>query len=207
MRVIDQHIAGFQASALQEFADRAPWELTRGSTDIVGRLLSRLGEGYAVTNSVAVHLTAIVEHAAIIKGPAIIGPDCFIAAGAYVRGGCWLESHCTLWPGSELKSSFVFSGSKLAHFNFVGDSILGHDVNLEAGAIIANYRNKRDAAAISFMHANTRIDTGVDKFGALVGDGARIGANAVIAPGAFIAPGTIIERLALLDRGVGVSGS
>jgi bifunctional N-acetylglucosamine-1-phosphate-uridyltransferase/glucosamine-1-phosphate-acetyltransferase GlmU-like protein len=98
-------------------------------------------------------------------------------------------------------------GSKLAHFNFVGDSILGHDVNLEAGAIVANYRNERDAPAISFMHANARIDTGVDKFGALVGDGARIGANAVIAPGAFIAPGTIIGGLSLLDRGVGVSGS
>jgi UDP-N-acetylglucosamine diphosphorylase / glucose-1-phosphate thymidylyltransferase / UDP-N-acetylgalactosamine diphosphorylase / glucosamine-1-phosphate N-acetyltransferase / galactosamine-1-phosphate N-acetyltransferase len=51
----------------------------------------------------------------------------FIAAGAYVRGGCWLEANCVLGPGAELKSSFVFAGTKLAHFNFVGDSILGRE--------------------------------------------------------------------------------
>ena len=98
------------------------------------------------------------------------------------------------------KSSFVFRGSKLAHFNFVGDSILGCEVNLEAGAIIANYRNEQDNPAISFTHKGQLIDTGVIKFGALVGDRTRIGANAVIAPGAILAPATIVGRLALVDQ-------
>jgi UDP-N-acetylglucosamine diphosphorylase / glucose-1-phosphate thymidylyltransferase / UDP-N-acetylgalactosamine diphosphorylase / glucosamine-1-phosphate N-acetyltransferase / galactosamine-1-phosphate N-acetyltransferase len=201
MRALDDHIAGFRASPLEEFADREPWELTRGSIEIVEQLLHRLGEHYAVTADVAVHLTATIEDAAIIKGPAIIGPDCFIAAGAYIRGGCWLDGGCVLGPGVELKSSFLFQGAKLAHFNFVGDSILGRDVNLEAGAIIANCRNEQPARAISFMHNGKRIDTGTKKFGALVGDGVKIGANAVIAPGVFIAPGTIVPRLSLLDQG------
>jgi len=200
MSAFDDHIAGFRASPLKEFADREPWEITRGSIEIVEQLLFRLGEHYAVTADVAVHLTATIEDAAIIKGPAIIGPDCFIAAGAYVRAGCWLDGGCVLGPGVELKSSFLFQGSKLAHFNFVGDSILGRDVNLEAGAVIANYRNERPAAAISFTYERERIETGIEKFGALVGDGVKIGANAVIAPGAFIAPGTIVPRLSLLDQ-------
>jgi len=200
MRAFDEHIAGFRTSPLEKLADHEPWDLTRGSIEIVEQLLHRLGEHYVVTADIAVHLTATIEHAAIVKGPAIIGPDCFIAAGAYVRGGCWLDSGCRLGPGVELKSSFLFQGSKIAHFNFVGDSILGRDVNLEAGAIIANYRNEEPAAMISFMHKGQRIETGVEKFGALVGDGVKIGANAVIAPGAFIAPGTVIGRLALIDQ-------
>jgi UDP-N-acetylglucosamine diphosphorylase / glucose-1-phosphate thymidylyltransferase / UDP-N-acetylgalactosamine diphosphorylase / glucosamine-1-phosphate N-acetyltransferase / galactosamine-1-phosphate N-acetyltransferase len=199
--VLTGFIAGFAASALGAFADAKPWELTRDSPDIVEQLLARLGEGYAVAGNVAVHATAAVESTAVVKGPAIVGPRSLIAAGAYVRGGCWLEADCILGPGAELKSSFAFAGAKLAHFNFVGDSILGRNVNLEAGAIIANHRNERGGGPISFMHQGQRIDTGVDKFGALVGDGAKLGANAVIAPGAFIAPGSIVARLALLDQG------
>jgi bifunctional UDP-N-acetylglucosamine pyrophosphorylase / glucosamine-1-phosphate N-acetyltransferase len=200
LRILDEHIAAFRASPLQAFADRPPWELTRDAIEIVEQLLRHLGEGYGVNANIAVHRTAIVEEGAIVKGPAIIGPDCFIAAGAYLRGGCWLQGDCVLGPGVELKSSFVFAGTKLAHFNFVGDSILGRTVNLEAGAVIANYRNETPAAAISSMHKGKRIETGVDKFGALVGDDVKIGANAVIAPGAFIAPGTVIGRLALIDQ-------
>ncbi len=200
--MIEAHIAGFRLSALGEFSGSMPWELTLGSIGIVERLLSGLREGYDVTNSVAIHRTSAIENGAVIKGPAIIGPDCFIAAGAYVRGGCWLEANCILGPGAELKSSFVFNGSKLAHFNFVGDSLLGCGVNLEAGSIIANYRNEQAGPSISFFHDGKRFDTGVEKFGALVGDHTRIGANAVVAPGAVLAPATIVKRLSLIDQGV-----
>ena len=88
MRVIDEQIAGFRASALGEFSDSAPWELTLRAAEIVERLLNRLGEGYTVSGNVAVHLTSTIEEGAIIKGSAIIGPGSFISAGAYVRGGC-----------------------------------------------------------------------------------------------------------------------
>ena len=200
MSVIDEQIAGFKASALREFSDHAPWELTQASVHVVEQLLGRYDQNYTVNDRIAVHATSIIEPGAIIKGPAMIGPGCFIAAGAYVRGGCWLEAECILGPGAELKSSFVFRGSKLAHFNFVGDSILGREVNLEAGSIIANYRNEQNDPAISFAHNGQLINTGVTKFGALVGDRTRIGANAVIAPGAILAPATIVSRLALIDQ-------
>jgi NDP-sugar pyrophosphorylase family protein len=204
MRVFDEHIASFHTSALGEFSDSPPWELTLNSTKVVGQLLNRLGDGYDVSRNIAVHLTSTIEEGAIIKGPAIIGPKCFIAAAAYVRGGCWLEANCIIGPGAELKSSFVFRGSKLAHFNFVGDSVLGCEVNLEAGSIIANYRNERDDPFISFIHMGKRIETGAKKFGALVGDRTKIGANAVVAPGAILAPGTVVKRLSLIDQAAAV---
>ena len=167
---------------------------------IVERLLSGIDEGYDANGNIAVHRSATVEFGAVLKGPAIIGPNCLAAAGAYVRGGCWLDADCVLGPGAELKSSFVFGGSKLAHFNFVGDSILGRDVNLEAGAVIANYRNELSNRTLSFMHMGQCVETGEAKFGALIGDRVRIGANAVIAPGAILAPDTVVERLSLVDQ-------
>jgi NDP-sugar pyrophosphorylase family protein len=174
--------------------------LTLNAATVVGRLLSRLASGYTVNGAIAIHPTSTIEGGAVIKGPAIIGPHSFIAAGAYVRGGCWLEANCILGPGTELKSSFVFRGSKLAHFNFVGDSIIGSEVNLEAGSIIANYRNEWADPTIWFTYGGRPIETGAEKFGALVGDRSRIGANAVIAPGAILAPGTIVTRLSLVDQ-------
>jgi NDP-sugar pyrophosphorylase family protein len=200
--LLTEHIAGFAASALGPFAGEAPWELTLNAPSVVGRLQDGLGDGYAVADGVATHATAIIESGAILKGPAIIGPDCFVAAGAYVRGGCWLDARCILGPGAELKSSFMFAGSKLAHFNFVGDSVLGGDVNLEAGSIIANYRNELAGPHIAFFHRGQWIETGAAKFGALVGDRTRIGANAVVAPGAVLAPATMVARLSLIDQRV-----
>ena len=94
----------------------------------------------------------------------------------------------------------MFAGSKLAHLNFVGDSIIGADVNIEAGAIIANYRNELESPNIRIAYQGQVIDTGVAKFGALVGDGSRIGANAVIAPGALLERGSIVGRLQLIDQ-------
>jgi UDP-N-acetylglucosamine diphosphorylase / glucose-1-phosphate thymidylyltransferase / UDP-N-acetylgalactosamine diphosphorylase / glucosamine-1-phosphate N-acetyltransferase / galactosamine-1-phosphate N-acetyltransferase len=207
VELIDEHIAEFRNSALRDFSGSPPWELTSSSTAIVERLLGGLGVDYAVNGNVACHLTSTIEEGAILKGPAIVGPKCFIGSGTLVRGGCWLEGNCILGPGAELKSSFVFGGSKLAHFNFVGDSILGRGVNLEAGSIIANYRNEWADPTISFVYRGKRIGTGAEKFGALVGDRTRIGANAVIAPGAVLAPDTIVKRLSLVDQAVPTSSA
>jgi len=179
---------------------REPWELTLHSSDVVARLLADVGAEFSLVDGVAVHATATVERGAVLKGPAVIGPQCFVAAGAYVRGGCWLDARCTLGPGAELKSTFLFAGTKLAHFNFVGDSILGSGVNLEAGAIVANYRNEHPDRTIDIFLGESRLETGVRKFGAVIGDGARIGANAVIAPGAVLRPGIVVPRLGLVDQ-------
>ncbi len=195
------YVAALDASPLAPWAELAPWALAARAREVVERLLDGVGPGYAVADGVAVHATATVEPGAVLKGPAVIGPDCLVAAGAYVRDGCWLDAGCTLGPGAELKSAFLFAGTKLAHFNFVGDSVLGAGVNLEAGAVIANFRNERPDPAVVILTEGRRIATGARKFGALVGDGCRLGANAVVAPGALLRPGTVVPRLGLVDQG------
>lgn len=181
-------------------ATSVPWEATARAEELVHAALESLSADYVLNDDVAVHRTAIVEAGALLKGPAIIGPYAFIGANAYVRGGAFVDQHCVVGPSCELKSSFLFLGAKLAHLSFVGDSLLGPDVNIEAGAVIANHRNELADKQIRIRWQGETIDTGVSKFGALVGNGAKIGANAVIAPGALLAPGAHVPRLALVDQ-------
>src|SRR5262249_52480085 len=104
-------------------------------------------------------------------------------------------------PYCEIKSSFIHGGSKAAHLNFVGDSVIGHDVNIEAGAILANYRNERPDKQIYVRIGQSIHATGVEKFGSILGDGTRVGANAVLAPGTVLGPNSIVKRLELIDHG------
>jgi len=197
---LDTFIAGFAASPLGGRGSFAPWELTRQSDAIVRQLLDTLDDSeFAISCEIAVHVTATVEASATLKGPLILGPRCFVASGAYVRGGNWLAERCTLGPGSELKSSFLFPGTTLAHFNFVADSIIGAGVNLEAGSIICNHRNERVNTEVYVRSAGVLHATGCSKFGAVVGDQCRIGANAVLAPGALLPRGSIVPRASLRD--------
>ena len=194
------YIASFTDSPLAAHGGLAPWALTTQAEAIVRGLLGTLPlDGYHVEGDIAVHASAVVEPGAVLKGPLVLGPGCFVAAGAYLRGGNWLQADCTLGPGAELKSSFVFRGTKLAHFNFVGDSVLGAEVNLEAGSIIANYRNERADPQVHVRLGGALQPTGVRKFGALIGDRGRLGANAVAAPGTVLLPGTVVGRLQLVD--------
>lgn len=178
----------------------APWFAVRDAETIIRNALRKIGEEYRMDGEFAVHRTATVEAGVVLKGPGIISARCYVAAGSYLRGGAYLADDCIIGPSSELKSSFMFSGSKIAHLNFVGDSIIGSGVNIEAGAIVANYRNELANKEIRIKTGTGVIDTNVEKFGALIGDSVRIGANAVVAPGALIAPGTKIGRLQLFDQ-------
>ena len=196
------HVSAFVARwAASPFGylDKEPWLITQQAETLIRTVIGDLSSDYIIDQDIAVHRTAVVEPGAIVKAPAIIGPRCFVAASAYLRGGTYLDDGCIVGPGSELKTSFMFEGAKLAHLNFVGDSILGAAVNIEAGAIVANYRNEFADKTIRFRFGGSIVETAVEKFGALVGDGCRIGANAVIAPGAVLPKGTTVARLSLVD--------
>jgi UDP-N-acetylglucosamine diphosphorylase / glucose-1-phosphate thymidylyltransferase / UDP-N-acetylgalactosamine diphosphorylase / glucosamine-1-phosphate N-acetyltransferase / galactosamine-1-phosphate N-acetyltransferase len=198
---IAAYISSFASSPLAARGNTPPWILVAQSAVIVRDLLASLPfQEYVITEEIAVHRSAVVERGAVLKGPLILGPGCFVAASAYLRGGNWIDANCTFGPGAELKSSFVFQGTKLAHFNFVGDSVLGARVNLEAGSVICNYRNERENKEIQVRLGDSLCATGTDKFGALVGDDCRIGANAVVAPGALLLPGAIVARAELFDH-------
>lgn len=162
--------------------------------------IERLAAPWRIAGSIAIHETATVEANATLKAPLILGPRTFVAAGAYLRGGVFLDEDVIVGPACEIKSCVLLRGSKAAHLSFIGDSVIGADVNIEAGAVIANFRNERAEKRIRIRRNGAIIDTGADKFGAMIGDGARIGANAVIAPGAIIEQAQIVPRLALVDQ-------
>ncbi|MBI3439396.1 MAG: transferase [Proteobacteria bacterium] len=200
MKIAD-FTARLSATPLAAYAGAAPWAVTSKLEEIIAEAIARLPSAYRASGDQAVHERATIEEGATLKGPLIIGPNAYVAKTAYLRGGVFVDENCIVGPGAELKTTIMLRGSKLAHLNFVGDSVLGEGVNIEAGAIIANYRNERADKRVHFTYDGAAIDTGVEKFGAIVGDWARIGANAVIAPGAALASGTIVPRLALVDLG------
>jgi NDP-sugar pyrophosphorylase family protein len=177
-----------------------PWQATAQAVSLVGEWVRTLGDEYRIHNDVAVHRTATVEEGVVLKGPVVVAAGCFLAAHVYLRGGVFLDEGVIIGPGCEVKSSFVFQGATLAHFNFVGDSLVGAGVNLEAGAVVANHYNERSHKDITVRAAGQLIPTSVQKFGALIGDGSRLGANAVTSPGTILEPGSVVGRLELVEQ-------
>lgn len=181
-------------------ADIRPWSLLTKLEELIKEQLKTLGDQYKIHNDVAVHQSATVDPTATIKGPAIIGPDCFIGPHSVVRGGVYLKEAVSVGPSCEVKHCLVGKHTAFAHFNFIGDSIVGSGVNLEAGAVIANHYNEREDKRITVFDNGTKIDTGLTKFGAIIGDNTKIGANAVTSPGTLLPKGSIVRRLELVEQ-------
>ncbi|MEX2542442.1 MAG: hypothetical protein WD314_11565 [Trueperaceae bacterium] len=151
-----------------------------------------------------VHPTAIVNGAAyvaedaeigpyaLIDGPAWIGPGAFVGHAAFVRGPVVLMAGARVGHASEVKRSVLLPGARAPHFNYVGDSVLGHAVNLGAGVKIANFKTFGDAIRMDGQ------ETGLRKLGAAVGDDVSIGCNAVLSPGTIVGPRSVIYNGALV---------
>lgn len=125
-----------------------------------------------------------IESGAFIKGPCIIGNNCQIRHGAYIRGNVITGDNCVIGHATEVKNSILLNHASAAHFAYVGDSILGNNVNLGAGVKCANFR--LDRKEISFFSGEEKIKTGLMKLGAIIGDNVQIGCNAVLSPATFI---------------------
>ncbi|GAB5488602.1 MAG: glucose-1-phosphate thymidylyltransferase [Parasphingorhabdus sp.] len=188
--------SGFPFAGLE----RNLWKIPSAANKIIAEYADQLDANYVLDGNVAVHKSSKIEENVTLKGNMIIGPNCLVASGSYLRGGVFLEGNVIIGPNCEVKTTFICSGSKIAHLSFVGDSIVGSNVNIEAGAIVANYRNELKDKSIRIERNNRIVETGVSKFGAIIGDGVRIGANAVISPGTVLNPGEIIRRLQLVDQ-------
>lgn len=179
-----------------------PWLAVQKISGTIWEMIDHLDDSYTIHNGIAIHKTAIVEPGAILKAPLFIQENCFVGAHAYLRGGVYLGKNSRIGPGCEIKTSIILENTATAHFNFIGDSIIGSGANFEAGSVIANHFNEKkdDEKWIRVCYKQTTIDTGVIKFGALVGDGARIGANAVLSPGTILEKNAIVKRLELIDQ-------
>lgn len=143
---------------------------------------------------------AKVEPTAYIEGPAIIGPESIIGTAAYIRGGTILGRHCIIGHCTEAKNTIMIDNSAAPHFNFIGDSILGNNVNIGAGVVLANFR--LDAKPVPVGNEST----GLIKFGAALGDRVKIGCNSVLEPGTFLGPDTWVLPAQYFKRGYYVRG-
>lgn len=132
----------------------------------------------------------VVEDGVMIKGPAIIGRDCHIRHNAYIRENVILGDKCVLGNSSEVKNALLFNEAGAPHFNYIGDSILGYRSHLGAGVKISNLKIVPGNVTVD---VNGRpFDTGLRKFGALLGDDTDIGCNAVLNPGTIIGRGSVV---------------
>lgn len=127
----------------------------------------------------------IIEPGAYIRGPCIIGKNCHIRHGAYIRGEVIVGDHCVVGHTTELKGVIMLDHAHAAHFAYVGDSIIGNQVNLGAGVKCANLR--LDGKPIVLHYKNERIATNRRKFGAIIGDHSQVGCNTVLNPGTIMA--------------------
>ncbi len=129
---------------------------------------------------------AIVEPGAMIKGPTIIGRGSEVRQGAYIRGSVFVGNQCIVGHVTEVKGSVFFDGAKAGHFAYVGDSILGCDVNLGAGTKLANLRLKGDTVFYIDPVTQERVSSGLRKFGGVIGDRVQTGCNSVLSPGTLL---------------------
>jgi NDP-sugar pyrophosphorylase family protein len=149
--------------------------------------------GVFIGESVFVDEGTTIEPGATIKGPAWIGKNCTIRAGCYIRENVVVGNNCVLGNSCEFKNCVIFDGCEVPHFNYVGDSVLGHKAHLGAGVVLSNVR--LDRAEVMIDDGKKLVGTGLRKFGAIVGDYAEIGCNSVINPGSMIGRRSVVYPL------------
>lgn len=198
MIIIKSYLAGFEA-AFPDAAGLSPWDFIGRLPEILLKMISHLGNDYVIRNDVAVHRSADIEATAVIRGPAIISEGALVGGYALIRNGAFVGSNSIIGAHSEFKNSVIMHGSACGHLNFVGESMIGSNVNLEAGAVLANHYNELKDKNVMVQYANEIIDTGRIKFGLVIGDGSRIGANAVVCAGVLLPKNSIINRLELVE--------
>ena len=199
----------FPAEDFLDFTRTAHWTLFEPGTP-VWSALSKI-EGYlrfalkpgikgavhhsaAVGEQVFLDEGVVVEPGAVIKGPAWIGRGTHIRSGCYIRENVVVGEGCVMGNSCEFKNCVLFDGCEVPHFNYVGDSILGHRAHLGAGVILSNV--KLDRKEVVVRDGSERHKTGLRKFSAVIGDHAEIGCNSVISPGTLIGRKSIIYPLA-----------
>lgn len=162
-------------------------------------VLGKVEKGAHILGDVYIGSGTVVEAGAYIRGPAIIGKDCEIRTGAYLRGDVLLGDHCIVGNSTELKNTVLLNGAAAPHYNYCGDSVLGGKSNLGAGTKLSNFKIAEDKT-IRLRAGEEVIDTGLTKFGAILGDGAQTGCNSVLNPG------TVLGRKVLVYACAAVRG-
>ncbi len=163
-----------------------PWEALKGIKDFILEIGPTLDkEEYAeISKNVWVHKTAKVFPSAYLGAPCIIGPDTEVRHCAFIRGSALVGANCVVGNSCELKNVILFDHVQTPHYNYVGDSILGYYSHMGAGSITSNVKSDKKLVVVHDIEDN--IETGMKKFGAMLGDYVEVGCNSVLNPGTVI---------------------
>ncbi len=141
----------------------------------------------------------VIEPGALIKGPTIVGANSEIRQSAYIRGSCLIGERSIVGHATEMKNAIMLNRVTAGHFAYIGDSILGADVNLGAGTKLANL--SIIGSQITLRIDKTMHRTGLKKFGAILGDDVETGCNSVTSPGTLLGKGSIVVPNATVPNG------
>lgn len=162
-----------------------PWQALKGIRDLILTLGPTLGEAYTeISPTVWVHKTATVFPSAYLGAPCIIGPNTEVRHCAFIRGSALVGEGCVVGNSVELKNVILFDGVQVPHYNYVGDSILGYKSHMGAGSVTSNV--KSDKSLVVVKNGDEKAETGLKKFGAMLGDFVEVGCNSVLNPGTVI---------------------
>ncbi len=178
-----------------------PWEALGDLKKYIGELGATLDKSEYVERFplVWVHKSAKIAASAYIDAPCIICADAEVRHCAFIRGSVIVGKNCVVGNSTELKNAVLFDGVQVPHYNYVGDSILGHKAHMGAGAITSNV--KSDKGLVTIKGVDAVFETGLKKCGAMVGDFAEIGCNTVLNPGTVIGRNTNVYPLSCV-RGI-----
>jgi len=169
-----------------------PWELLEANewklAEMERRIDGDVSEDATLEGAVVVEDGATIEPGVVIEGPALIREGAEIGPNAYVRGATLIGPDAEIGHSVEIKNSIVSRGTSVSHLSYVGDSVLGRDVNFGAGTNVANLRH--DDADIRFTVKGERVSTGRRKFGVVAGDEVKTGINTSLTPGLKLETGT-----------------
>lgn len=188
------------------FDAAAPWALLDDLDEILAQLPSSDIQGqlspevHLAGDRIVISPGARIHPNVVIEGPVFIGRDVDVRPGAYIRGGVWIGDECVVGTNTEVKRAILLRHAKAPHLNYVGDSILGADVNLGAGTILSNFRH--DGRFIEIPFNAQRLETGRRKLGAVLGDGVLTGCNSVLHPGVIVGRETQIYPGVQLRPGI-----
>ena len=163
-----------------------PWEALKGIKDLILSIGAALSpEEYdEVSEHVWVHKTAKVFPSAYLGAPCIIGPNTEVRHCAFIRSSALVGADCVVGNSCELKNVILFDHVQTPHYNYVGDSILGYYSHMGAGSITSNVKSDKQLVVVHNQGEN--IETGLKKFGAMLGDYVEVGCNSVLNPGTVI---------------------
>lgn len=171
-----------------------PWEVLGDIGAFIVRLGRGLGDNFEHREGdIWIAKDATIAPTASISGPCIIDSGAEIRHCAYIRGKAIIGKNCVIGNSVEVKNSVIFDGAQVPHFNYVGDSILGWRAHMGAGSITSNI--KSDKTNVTVLFEEGRVETGLRKFGAMLGDGVEIGCNSVLCPGSVVGKNTTVYPL------------